>query len=335
MKIVSYHAPGGPEVLQIDELPIPQPEEGQILLKVQTADIAFIAAQRRGSTTDIGWRRESFPVAPGGFVYGTVVQVGPGISHLHKGEPLLAYAPSGAYAEYALVSLDTVYQHLPSDNLSAEEIVALPSSGETAYHVLTTSARLQPGESVLIHAAAGGVGHLAVQLARALGAGQIIATASSTAKLDFARSLGADTVINYSETDWDKQVLRATQERGVDVILEMVGGEVLTRSLKLLAPSGRLVTYGIAGGNLAPIQLDVMALSANKQLMGFSWFALNTQHPERIEEGRRALLFHVKQGQLRPVVTRTFSLAETAEAHQALESRATYGKIVLRLTNAQ
>jgi NADPH:quinone reductase len=329
MKIVRYYKLGGPEVLQIEEAAIPQPEAGQVLLKVEAIDIGAIDTQVRRSTL---WGTSSFPVTPGGYVYGTVVQVEPDVSDIRIGERVLGFAPSGAYAEYALLPLALRVLPLPVIDLSPEELVTLPVSGETAYHLLATSAQLRPGERVLIHAAAGGVPHMAVQLARAMGARQIIATASSAAKLAFSQTLGADTLINYTDADWTKQVEQATEGKGVDIILDVAGGQTLIESIPLLAPSGRLISYGVMSGNLPALPpeslMDLML--GMKRLEGFSILTLMQQHSDLIVQGRQALYSYVEQGKVRPRITQTFALKETIAAHRQLESRSTVGKIVLR-----
>jgi NADPH2:quinone reductase len=329
MKIVRYYKLGGPEVLQIEEAAIPQPEAGQVLLKVEAIDIGAIDTQVRRSTL---WSTPSFPVTPGGYVYGTVMQVGPDINDVCKGERISGFAPSGAYAEYALLPVALRVLPLPDADLSPEELVTLPVSGETAYHLLATSAQIRPGERVLIHAAAGGVPHMAVQLARAMGAGQIIATASSAPKLAFAQTLGADTLINYTDTDWTKQVKQATDGKGVDIILDVAGGQTLIESIPLLAPSGRLISYGAVSGNLPALPPESLMdlLMGMKRLEGFSVLTLMQRHNDLIIQGRQKLYSYIEQGRVRPHITHIFALEDIAEAHRQLESRSNVGKIVLR-----
>jgi len=329
MKMVRYYKSGGPEVLQIEEVAIPLPEAGQALIKVEAIDVGYVDTQMRNEGSP--WGTPSFPVAPGDYVYGTVVQIGSGVDEVHEGEHMLGFAPSGAYAEYALVPLSLRFHPLPDAKLSPVELVTLPVAGETAYHILATSAQVRPGERVLIHAAAGGIGHFAVQLARAMEAGQIIATASSAAKLEFAQSLGADTLINYTEPDWTKQVEQATEGRGVDVILDVVGGQILIESLPLLAPFGRLIFYGAASGNIPALPPESLSnlMMGLKRIEGFSSFTLMQHHADLISQGRQAFRHYVEQGKVRPRIMRTFALEDVAQAHHLLESRASYGKIVL------
>lgn len=328
MKIARYYELGAPDVLKIEETELPQPGAGEVLIKVEAVDVSMIDTQLRRSNT---WGTPSFPVTPGSYVYGSVVWSGPGVADVREGEPVLGIAPAGASAEYVIVPL-ALRLPIPAGELSPEELVALPVSGETAYHLLVTAARIQSGESVLIHAAAGGVPHLALQLARVMGAGQIIATASSSAKLDFARSLGADTLIDYSQPDWGEQVKQATAGKGVDIILDVIGGQVLIDSLPLLAPFGRLIAYGEVSGvqhALPPASLTDLIMGL-KRLEGFSILTLMQQRPDLLLQGRQALHTYVEQGKVRPRVTRTFALTELAQAHRLLEARASLGKIVLK-----
>lgn len=329
MKIVRYYKSGGPEVLQIEDVAIPRPEAGQVLVKVEAVDVGYVDTQMRNEGSP--WGTPSFPVAPGDYVYGTVVQSGPGVSEIHEGEHILGFAPSGAYAEYALVPLALRFHPLPEVSLSPAELVTLPVAGETAYHILATSAKVRPGERVLIYAAAGGIGHFAVQLARAMGVGQIIATASSATKLEIARSLGADTLINYTDPDWTELVTQATDGKGVDVVLDMVGGQILIDSIPLLAPFGRLIFYGAASGNIPilPSETFMNLMMGLKRIEGFASFTLMQHHPDLIAQGRKAFQRYVEQGKVRPRIMQTFALEDVAEAHRLLESRASYGKIVL------
>jgi NADPH:quinone reductase and related Zn-dependent oxidoreductases len=329
MKLVRYYTSGGPEVLQIEEVALPQPEAGQVLVKVEAIDVGYVDTQIRNEGSP--WGTPSFPVAPGDYVYGTVVQVGPGVDEVHVGEHLLGFAPSGAYAEYALVPLALRVHPLPETSLSPAELVTLPVAGETAYHLLATSAQVRPGERVLIHAAAGGIGHFAVQLARAMDAGQILATASSAAKLDVAQALGANTLINYTESGWTEQVMQVTGGKGVDVILDVVGGQILVESLPLLAPFGRLIVSGAASGNIPALSSESISdlMMGLKRIEGFSSFTLMQKYPDLIAQGRQAFRRYVEQGKVRPLIMRTFTLGDVAEAHRLLESRTTSGKIVL------
>jgi NADPH:quinone reductase-like Zn-dependent oxidoreductase len=188
------------------------------------------------------------------------------------------------------------------------------------------SGRLVEGETVLIHAAAGGIGHVMVQLAKLLGAGTVIATASSPAKLAFARELGADVAIDYTDAGWPDQV-RAAAPGGVDVIADSVGGETLLQGLDLLAPFGRTVMYGAASGELSAV--PVQSLFALRQLIGFSLLAWRAADPEQARAEMNELADHTVAGRLRTVVHAAFPLTEVAKAHQLLDDRAQLGRVLV------
>lgn len=211
--------------------------------------------------------------------------------------------------------------------LSFEQAVTLPVQGMTAYDILKVSGQLKPGESVLVHAAAGGVGVYSVQLAKLMGAGKVIATASTPEKLELARSLGADVLINYTEPDWYKQVRDATEGKGVDVILEMVGGEVTNQNLKCLNTWGRMVVFGAASREIPTIN-PMQLMKKNHAVIGY-WLVNTIMKPGAFAAGLQELTDWIKDGKLKLIVEHTFPLAETAKAHTMMEGRQTVGKLVL------
>jgi NADPH2:quinone reductase len=240
MKAIRIHETGGPEVMHLEELETPTPKDGEILIKVAAAGINYAdLAQRAGAYLT----RTRTPMTLGVEVAGTVAALGPGVSSPAVESRIVATC-QGGYAEYAIAQANMVIPILPG--IDFVHAAALPVQGITAYQLLRESAHLQPGESVLIHAAAGGVGTLAIQLAKLMGAGTVIGTASSGDKLDLIRRLGGDIAINYTEQNWVEQVKNATGDKGVDIILEMVGGQIAEQNLQCLAPFGRMVVYGAA-----------------------------------------------------------------------------------------
>jgi NADPH2:quinone reductase len=204
---------------------------------------------------------------------------------------------------------------------------ALPLQGITAYQLLHESARIQPGESVLVHAAAGGVGTLAIQLAKLMGAGTVIGTASNAEKLDLIRRLGADVAINYTEQDWAEQVKNATGSKGADIILEMVGGTIAEQCLQCLAPFGRIVVYGAASGQITQFS-GIQLMYKNQAIIGY-WLASQLSRPERIAQAIMDLMQYLSKGKLEIIVGQTYPLAQAAEAHKAIAERKTTGKVVL------
>ena len=321
MKAVRIHETGGPEVLRLEEVDIPMPGQGEVLIKIAAAGINYAdLAQRRGTYLT----RTRTPMTLGFEVAGTIEALGPGVSTPPVGTRIVAFA-NGGYAEYAIAGANTVVP-IP-ESLDFVHAAAFPVQGLTAYLTLRESAHLQSGESVLVHAAAGGVGTLAVQLARLMGAGKVIGTASSEQKLDLVRRLGADAAINYTQEDWVEQVKQATADRGVDIILEVAGGSIAQQSLRCLAPFGRLVVVGAASGE-RPEFSGVQLMTKNLSVIGF-WLTSWLSRPDKIAAAIIELMQYLASGSLQIIVGQTFPLAQAAEAHRAIAERRTTGKVVL------
>ncbi len=321
MKRIRIYETGGPEVLRFEEGDMPSPQQGEVLIKVAAVGVNYADLMQRQGMYLSPTRP---PLTLGSEFAGTIVETGPGVQHLTKGMRVVALGQEG-YAEYALASASATIP-LP-DSLDFTHAAAVPLQGITAYQLLYDEARLQPGERVLIHAAAGGVGTLAVQLAKHMGAGSVIGTASSTQKLDLARRLGADVTINYTDPNWVEQVLQATGGQGPDVILEMVGGKIAEQSLECLARFGRMIVYGAASGQ--PMTFSGTRLMQKNQTVAGYWLALQLRRPERIAKAITELLQLLAAGKLEIIVGQTFPLSEAAAAHQALSERGTTGKVVL------
>jgi NADPH2:quinone reductase len=240
-------------------------------------------------------------------------------------ERVVGLCPSGGYAERTLVPEVTTFR-VP-DELDDETAIALLLQGLTAYNVLRLSARLREGETVLVQAAAGGVGSLAVQLAKAFGAGRVIAMASSDEKRALARELGADIAISAEPEDLRARILQANRGEGVDVVLEMTGGRVFDECLAALDPHGRLVVYGAA--SLQPTQVDTrLLMQGSTQVIGF-WLANCIGHEEMLDGALEELFELAVSGRVRPVIGRTYGLSESSQAHRDLEARRTKGKLLL------
>ena len=321
MKAIRIHETGGPEVMHLEEVEIPTLAQGEVLIKIAAAGINYAdLAQRRGAYLT----RTRTPMTLGFEVAGTIAAHGPGTSAPPVGTRVIAFV-EGGYAEYAIASAATIIP-IP-DNLDFAHAAAFAVQGLTAYQTLRESGRLQPGESVLVQAAAGGVGTLAVQLARLMGAGKVIGTASNEQKLDLVRSLGADAAINYTQDDWVEQVKKATDGRGVDIVLEVVGGDVADQALKCLAPFGRLVVIGAASGERAQFSA-IQLMYKNLSVVGY-WLTAWMSRPDRIAAAPIELMQYLASGNLQIIVGQTFPLAEAAEAHRVIAERRTTGKVVL------
>ena len=303
MRAVQISAFGGPEVLEQAELPVPEPGDGQVLVAVRGAGINYADTHTR---TDDYLMSAALPFVPGGEVVGV---------REDTGERVLALCGNGGYAEYALAPESLTFP-VP-DAVEDAAALALLVQGVTAWHLLRTSARLAPGESVLVHAGAGGVGSLAVQLARIMGAARVVATASSEEKRRLVLELGADEAIAAEDISGR-----------FDVVLEMTGGDVFEASLSALAPFGRLATYGNASRQ--PNAVDSARLMrGSRAVIGF-WLMDCVASPAALIGEPLAELFRlVETGELRTVVGGTYALADAARAHSDLEARRTTGKLVL------
>lgn len=322
MKAVRIHQIGGPEVMQLEEIETPAPREGEVLIKVAAAGVTQAdLAQRQG--TYLTPTRP--PMILGMQVAGTVVACGPGVSAPVEGTRVVSFV-EGGYAEYAIAKATMVIS-IPS-HLDFVHAATFPVQGIMAYQLLRESARLQVGESVLVYAAAGGVGTLAVQLANLMGAGTVISTAGNQTKLDLVRRLGADVAINHTEKDWVEQVQEATGGQGADIILEMVGGKLAEQCLHCLAPFGRMVIYGRVSGQNALFS-DVKLLDKNQAIIGYWLIGWMSSRPDRTAVAARELIEYLATGKLEIIAEHTFPLAEAAEAHRAIAQRKTTGEVVL------
>ncbi len=313
MRAVQITEFGGPEVLELRELADPVATGGLQLVAVDSAGVNYADTHQVENTY---LSRTELPLVPGSEVIG----------HLADGTRMAGFATSGGYAEKALVQ-PTASFPVPR-GVSDGQALALLVQGLTAWHLLRTCSRLAPGESVVVHAAAGGVGTLAVQLAKKWGAGTVIAVASSPHKRELARSLGADVTVDAAAPDLKSALEQANGGKKVDIVLEMVGGSTFDASLAALAPFGRLVTFGMASRQpAAPVASgDLMARS--RSVIGF-WLAHAFTRPQMLQPQLAELLAMVAAGTLEPVVGGTYPLSEARRAHEDLRSRQSQGKLVL------
>ena len=262
---------------------------------------------------------------PGAEIAGEIVAVGENVTQFIPGMRVVSLIESGAYAEFAKVH-ELGLAPIPN-GVDYTDAVGLPLQGQTAYHILTTMGRLEKGETVLVHAAAGGVGAISVQLAKLFGAGKVIATASSDEKLAHAKKLGADHIVNYTEENWEQQVLELTDGKGVDVALEMVGGDIFDKTVTCLATFGRLVIFGAASGEQAQLY-PAQLMRKNQSVIGF-FLPQIVNKPELYLKSFKELLHFIGNGELELTIGGTYKLADAAEAHRDLQGRKTMGKLVL------
>ena len=311
-----------PEQLQIGEAPEPELAPGSLRLDVRAAGCNFFDILMCQGRYQV---KPPFPFIPGGEVGGVVSEVGEGVAGFAPGDRVCATTGVGGYAERVVVSPRGTWK-IP-DSMSFAEAAAFPVVYPTSYAALVHRAHLAPGETLLVHAAAGGVGSAAVQIGRALGA-RVLATAGGADKLEVAREAGAELAIDYRAGDFVEPVLEATEGRGADVIYDPVGGEVFDRSLKCIAWNGRLLVIGFAGGTIPSVRANRILLK-NVAVVGLHWGAYAQHEPERIPETFRALFDLYEQGRIHPRIHAVRPLAEASKALVELAGRRTVGKLVL------
>jgi NADPH2:quinone reductase len=304
---------GGPEVLRLADLPRPEPGLDEVLIRVSRAGLNFADTHTR---TNSYVQRATLPLVPGGEVAGV---------REDTGERVVALVGTGGYAEYASAPSAHVFP-IP-DGVEDGAALALIVQGTTAWHLYRTAGRVASGDSVVVHGAAGGVGSLAVQLGRPLGAGRVIATASSAEKRELALELGADAAVAPDAEGLTDRLLEANGGAGVDVVFEMSGGAVFDASYRALAPFGRIVPYGIATNE--PNQVSTGSLLRHSRaVVGFYLFHC-LERPGMFSEALADLFERVLAGELRTIVGRTYPLAEAAQAQVDLRARRTTGKLLL------
>lgn len=321
MKAIQFHEYGDADVLRLEDISVPQPKPGEVLIRVEACGVNFADTLQRQNKYIY---TPALPFIPGQEVAGTVEQLGAEVKSFSVGQRVVAFIANGGYAEYVVAPAQMTV-NLPQE-VNFDAGAAILIAGLTAFHMLKTVAQLTSKQTVLVNAAAGGVGSVAVQLAKILGAKQIVATAGSPEKLELARSLGADTLVNYRDGDWHEQVLQATDNKGVDVILESVGGEVFNQSLECLADWGNLIVYGRSSGSAVFDPSNLIA--KNQSVIGFGVYGF-LQNP-LYSESVKTLFEYIKQGHLKVQIGGLFPLTQATKVHQLIESRSTQGKLILQ-----
>jgi len=311
-----------PSELAVREVPAPTPRPGQVLVDVRAAGCNFFDILMAKGQYQV---KPPFPFVPGAEIAGIVSAVGSDVTNVRVGDRVLSAPGIGAFAEQALAPAAAVWR-MP-DAMSFEEAAGVPIVYPTSWAALVLRAQVQPGETVLVHAAAGGVGLAAVQIAVALGA-RVVATAGGAEKLAVAREAGAEIAIDYGEDDWVDRVRDATGGRGADVIYDSVGGDVTDKSLKCIAWNGRLLVIGFASGTIPAVKLNRVLLK-NVSLVGLHWGAYAVHEPARVAEAFRALFRLYDEGQIAPKVHGTYPLERLPDALAALGGRRTWGKVVV------
>jgi len=325
MKAIEISTPGGPEVLRLATLPTPAPGEHELLIKVAASGVNRPdVLQRKGGYPP----PPGAPLTPGLEIAGTIVAKGDRTRRFKIGDEITALVPGGGYAEYCVVA-EANAMPVP-EGLSLSEAGAVPETFMTVWTNVFERARLKRGETFLVHGGSSGIGTTAIMLASAFGA-NVFATAGSDEKCKACERLGARRAINYHEADFAEEILRATEGRGTDVILDMVGGGYLEKNIRCAAKDGRLVSIAFLQGS--KVEVDLLPMMLKRLTLTGS-----TLRPRTVEEKAsicRALENYVwpliAAGRIKPQIFRTFPLAEAAAAHALMESSAHIGKLVLVL----
>ncbi len=321
VRAIRFHRPGGPEVLSLDEIPLPRPGPGEALVRLALAGVNFVDIYHRSGLYAAG----PLPARLGKEGVGQVVAVGPGVDRVAPGERVAFAEATGSYADAVVLAADRL---LPvPEGMGDELAAALPLQGMTADYLVRTIGRVAPGDRVLVHAAAGGVGRLAVQLAKHAGA-IVIGTCSTPEKALAAAAAGCDHTILYGAVDFAAEALRLTGGRGCDLVLDSVGQATFSGSVRATRLRGILVVYGQSSGMIEPF--SPRPVLGSRTLVSATLFDYVRDRAELVERWRRICGEHAA-GRLDVAIDRVLPLAQAAEAHRLLASRATAGKLLLQI----
>ncbi len=320
MKAIQFHSTGGPEVLQLAELPIPEPGPGQVLIRIEAIGVNFIEIYFRK-----GVYKTALPMIPGSEAAGTVEELGPGVTGFAAGDAVVSTAVIGSYAEYALVPAAQLVK-IPQ-GLSMEHAAAAMLQGMTAHYLAFSTYPLKAGDTALVHAGAGGVGLLLTQIATRIGA-RVITTVSTKAKAELSREAGASDAIIYTEKDFEPEVKRLTGGKGVDVVYDSVGKTTFDGSLNCLHPRGLLALFGASSGPVPPFDPTLLNSKGSLFLTRPTlWHYIATR--AELEWRAGEVLNWAAKGELKLRTEYVYPLAEAAKAQIDLEERKTTGKILL------
>jgi len=312
MRAVQIEEFGGPEVLQVADIPTPEPADGQVLIKVEACGMNFADTHQRENSY---LARYELPLVLGAEVAGTT----------EDGKRVVALVASGGYAEYA-VAPEAAVVPLP-DGVEPGDALAILIQGLTAWHLYKTQARVAEGESVVVISGAGGVGNIALQLGKSMGAGRVIATASTEEKRKLCLELGADAAVDPETDDLTAALIEANEGERVDAVFEMAGGRTFDQAFEALAPFGRIVAYGIASREPNTVETGRL-MRKSRSVIGF-WLMHCLGRREMMEEPLQDLFGRVARGELRPQVGGTYPMSEVRQAHEDLQGRRTTGKLLL------
>ena len=324
MQQIHFDGAGGPEVIRFGEGPVPKPGEGKVLIEVVAAGV---------NRPDVFQRQGNYPPPkgeseiPGMEVSGRVVGIGPGVEGLKEGEAVCALLGSGGYAEFAVA--DAALCLPVPDGLSVSDSAGIPETYFTVFDNVFLRGKLKKGERFLVHGGSSGIGTTAIQLAHAFGA-EVFTTAGSEKKCAFCRTLGADHAIDYKTQDFVAAIKALTEKKGVDVILDMVGGGYLARNISIMAVEGRLVQIAFLGGSVSE-KVDFMPVMLKKLVLTGSTLRSRTlaQKAEVAAGLRERVMPLLRDGTVKPIIHATFPLGEARQAHELMDSSAHLGKILL------
>lgn len=321
MRAIRVHVCGGPDALRYDEVPVPVPQAGEALVEIAAAGVNFIDVQHRTGR----YKPPALPFTLGSEAAGVVTAVGAGVTEVAVGDRVAYAMVLGAYADYAVVPARRLVQVPAAVDLQTAAAVML--QGLTAHYLTHSTYAIRPGDSALVHAAAGGAGQLITQVARLRGA-TVYGTAGGAAKAELARAAGAAAAVDYRTQDFEAEIKKLTNGRGVDVVYDSVGKDTFDKSLNCLRPRGYLALFGFSSGPVAPF--DPAVLGAKGSLF-LTRPGLNQYIATREELTGRAndLFAWLAAGKLKVTIDRVLPLAEAAQAHEALEGRQTAGKVLL------
>jgi NADPH2:quinone reductase len=320
MKAIRVHSPCGPEGLSLEEIPRPEPGRGEALVRIEVAGVNFIDVYHR-----TGQYKAKLPVTLGSEGAGTVEALGPEVSEIRVGDRVASVAFSGSYAEYAVAPADKLVV-LP-EGVSARDGAAAMLQGMTAHYLAVSTYPVKPGDACLVHAGAGGVGRLLCQIAKMRGA-TVIATAGGPEKTAIASQAGADHAIDYRTEDFEAEVRRVTNGRGVQVVYDSVGKTTFEKSLNCLVRRGLLALFGQSSGPVGPIDPQILNQKGSLYLTRPTLFHYVATRAELLERSGQVLGW-VRDGKLRLSIFREIPLSEAALAHRILESRQSTGKLLI------
>ena len=322
MRAIRVHEHGSPDVMKLEEIPVPEPGPKQALVRLAVSGVNFIDVYFR-----TGLYKAETPTIIGSEGAGVVEKIGPGVTEVAVGDRVAFAMARGSYAEYAVVPAAVLVKL--SDGITFEQAAAAMLQGMTAHYLTHSTYPLKQGDSCLIHAAAGGAGLMTVQMAKARGA-RVFGTVSTEHKAQLARENGADDVIRYTEQDFEQEVKRLTNGRGVDVVYDSVGKTTFDKSLNCLRPRGLMALFGSSSGAVPPV--DPQTLNAKGSLfLTRPTLAHHVLTRDELLWRAGDVLNGVVSGKLRLQIYRVYPLSQVAEAHRALESRATTGKLLIKI----